>query len=90
LGLNWSIVGWTGTEEGFMAELRLQIPDELVENFKEKLGGDTKVTDIARDAITLFKWAIEERANGRVVLSSDPEGKQVTRLTMPGLEKAAR
>ena len=69
-----------------MAELRLQIPDELIEKLQEKLGTKIKITDIARDALTLFNWAVNERAKGRLVLSSDEAGEKMTRLTMPSLE----
>jgi hypothetical protein len=72
-----------------MAEVRLQIPDELVQRFQDKLGSNVKVTDIAKDALTLFNWAVDERAKGRLVLSSDEEGEKVVRLAMPLLEKAA-
>jgi hypothetical protein len=72
-----------------MVELRLQIPDELVRTLQDKLGGNVKATDIARDALTLFNWAVGERAKGRIVLSSDEEGEKVARLAMPSLEKAA-
>jgi hypothetical protein len=71
-----------------MAELRLQIDDDLVKKLQSKLG-DIKVTDIARDAITLFNWAVDERAKGRLVLSSDEDGEKMTRLAMTSLEKAA-
>ena len=70
-----------------MAEFRLQIPDELVGKLQEKLGPGTKVTDIARDALTLFNWAVNERAKGRLVLSSDEDGEKLTRLAMPSLEQ---
>jgi len=72
-----------------MAELRLQIPEELIKKFQEKLGANVKATDIAREALALFNWAYEERARGRYILSSDPDGNQMTRLAMPTLEKAA-
>lgn len=72
-----------------MPELRLQIPDELVQQFKDKLGADAKVTDIARDALTLFKWAVDEKAKGRLVLSSDEAGEKMTQLAMPSLDRAA-
>lgn len=70
-----------------MAEFRLQIPDELVARLQEKLGPNVKVTDIARDSLTLFNWAVNERAKGRLVLSSDENGEKMTRLAMPSLEK---
>jgi hypothetical protein len=70
-------------------ELRLQLPEAIVKGFQDKLGPDAKVTDIARDALTLYNWALEERSKGRVVLSSDEEGEKVTRLAMTSLEQVA-
>jgi hypothetical protein len=72
-----------------MAELRLHISDEFVRKLQERLGPDVKVTDIARDALTLFNWAVEERARGRSILSGDIEGEKLTRLAMPSLEKVS-
>lgn len=70
-------------------ELRLQIPDDVVKKLQDKIGSSTKVTDIARDALTLFNWAVDERAKGRLVLSSDEDGEKMTRLAMPSLESVA-
>ena len=72
-----------------MPDVRLQIPDDVVKSIQEKIGSNVKATDIARDAITLYNWAVEERAKGRVVLSSNADGEQMTRLAMPSIEKAA-
>ncbi|MGO9266002.1 MAG: hypothetical protein ACLQBA_14175 [Candidatus Binataceae bacterium] len=69
-----------------MAELRVQIPDELIAKLREKLGPDAKVTDIARDAITLYNWAVTERASGNVITSSDKDFKPVKQLAMPSLD----
>jgi hypothetical protein len=73
-----------------MAEVRVQIPDEVIQKLQEKMGGNAKVTDIARDALTLFNWAVDEKAKGRVVLSSNDAGDKVQRLTMPSLENVAK
>jgi len=70
-----------------MAEVRLQIPDDLVKKFQDKIDPNLKATDVARDAITLFNWAVDERAKGRLVLSSDEAGEKMTRLAMPSLER---
>ncbi len=69
-----------------MAEIRLQIPDEVIDNFQAKLSERTKPTDIARDAMTLYNWAVNERANGRVLLTSNTAGTEFTKLAMPSLE----
>lgn len=73
-----------------MAELRLQIPDEVVSHLQTQLGSKMKITDIAREALTLYNWAVDERVRGRLVLSSGVNGENVARLTMPYLEAAAR
>jgi hypothetical protein len=70
-----------------MTELRLQIPDEVVKDLQDSLGSNVRATDIARDAITLFTWAVGERAKGRLLLSSDEAGQTMVRLAMPSLEK---
>ena len=72
-----------------MVEVRLQIPDEVVKNLQERLGSSMKITDMAKDAVTLFNWAVDERAKGRLVLSSDEDGEKMARLAMPTIEKAA-
>ncbi len=72
-----------------MVEVRLQIPDDVVRKLQNKLGDTTKVTDMARDAITLFNWAVNERAKGRLVLSSKADGTGMIQLAMPSIEKAA-
>jgi hypothetical protein len=71
-----------------MAEVRLQIPDEIISQIQQKIGPDVKATDIAKDAIALYNWAVGERYKGKLVLSSQPSGDDVTQLTMPNLERA--
>jgi hypothetical protein len=73
-----------------MAEVRVQLPDEVVERLQKQLGGNAKLTDIARDAFSMFNWAVEERAKGRVVLSTDPQGEKPTRLAMPRLDNVSK
>lgn len=69
-----------------MAEIRLQIPDDVIDNFQSKLSERTKPTDIARDAMTLYNWAVNERAQGRVLLTSNADGTNFTKLAMSSLE----
>lgn len=69
-----------------MAEIRLQIPDELLSSFQGKLSENTKPTEIARDALSLYNWAVAERAKGNVILSSNNDGTNLTRVTMPSLD----
>jgi hypothetical protein len=68
-------------------EIRVSVDDKSAEQLQEKLG-TTKATDIAKSALTLLNWAVNEVANGRVILSSDSDGENLHRLVMPELEVA--
>lgn len=67
-------------------ELRMKIDDGFIGNLQTKLK-TTVATDIVREALTIFNWAVQERERGRVILSADPDGKNVVRLAMPVLER---
>ncbi len=69
-----------------MADVRLQIPDEALATFQEKLSTRTKPTDIARDAMTLYTWAVGEAAKGRIILTANTEGTDFAKLAMPSLQ----
>ncbi len=74
----------TTTGEIEMADIRVQVDDAFIETLQQRLGG-VKATDVVREALTLLNWASEERAHGRLILSTDREGKDVARLAMPSL-----
>ena len=76
-----------------MADVRLTIPEDLIKEFNDKIvgpDGNIKTTDIARDALSLYKWAIDEASKGRAIVSSDQQGENVQRLVMPRLQDAER
>ena len=65
-------------------ELRVRISDELVNELKYILGR-TKAVDVAMDALTLLKWAADEKRQKRIILSADQKGSNVHRLVMEGV-----
>jgi len=69
-----------------MADIRLQIPEEVIRGFQDRLGDRTKPTEITRDALTIYKWAVDEVAKGNVLLSANPDGTGLTKLAMPSLQ----
>lgn len=69
-----------------MAEVRLIVSDALVAELQQKLGPDMKATDLTREALTLFRWAVEQRAKGKVLLAAKPEGEDMVQLAMPSLD----
>lgn len=67
-------------------DLRVTLPDELIGELKKTLGPDVKPTEMLREAMTLYKWAVSEKAEGRVLLSSRPDGTDLAKLAMPSLD----
>lgn len=73
-----------------MPEVRVQIPEDTIVGLQEKLSSNTKPTDIMRDALTLYNWAVEERAKGRQLFTTEPDGSGATRLAMTSLESVKK
>ena len=71
-----------------MAELRFQIDDDFLDKLKEKLG-TTKPTDVARDALTLLNWAVDEKRAGRDIASASG-GDIYAKVAMPSLDKVQK
>jgi hypothetical protein len=71
-----------------VTELRLQIDDSFLQDLRIKLRRNAKASEIVRDALTVYNWAAEERANGRFVVSMDADGGDMARLVLPALEQA--
>jgi hypothetical protein len=74
-------------------ELRVKIDDKFIDDLKAKLQpnlGEVSGTRVTQDALALYKWAVEEASKGRVVVSSDPEGKDVQRVVMPSLNVTSK
>ena len=46
--------------------------------------------EFVSNALSLFKWAANELANGRRIASLDPDGQSVVHFTMPCLEAFSR
>jgi hypothetical protein len=68
-----------------MAEVRFQVDDAFLQNLQKKLG-TSKSTDVARDALTLLNWAVNEKSEGRDIASAE-DGNVHAKLAMPSLDK---
>lgn len=71
-------------------EVRLSIDDSFLKDLQEKIGGSPHASELMRDALTMFNWAVQEVAAGRVLLSTSTEGEDMHRLVMPTLTQVAR
>lgn len=67
-----------------MAEIRVQVPDEVIEKLKSTLNLRTNAA-VVEEALTILNWAAQEKARGRMILSSSPSGKDVTQLATKSL-----
>jgi hypothetical protein len=77
MAIYWIVYG------GFM-EIRVNIEDKFMRRLKDLLR--VKTPEIARAALTILSWAAEDVKKGRVILSTDAEGKNIHRLAIPTLE----
>jgi hypothetical protein len=46
-----------------------------------------QAVELTAEALTLLKWAIDEAARGRELVSADEHGGRLLRVTLPSLEK---
>jgi len=70
-------------------EVRVAIDSNFLNTLEKRLG-ITKSTDLTRVALSLLDWASEETKEGRLILSTDSEGKQAHRLVMPELSNITK
>jgi len=71
-------------------EVRLNIDDSFLKDLQEKIGGSPNASELTRDALTMFNWAVQEVAAGRVLLSTSATGEDLHRLVMPTLNQVAQ
>ena len=69
-------------------ELRVQIDDKFMKKLQEQLKTN-KASDVARDALTLLNWAVQEKTQGHDICSAE-DGEVLSRVAMPSLEKVDR
>ena len=70
-------------------EVRVSIETNFLNTLEERLG-ITKSTDLTRVALSLLDWASEEAKGGRLILSTDNDGKHAHRLVMPELSNISK
>lgn len=71
-----------------MAEIRVQVPNDYIDPLRQRLKLSTN-SAVLQDALTLLKWAADERAKGKIILSMGEDSSDAVRLLLPSLENAA-
>jgi hypothetical protein len=70
-----------------LVRVQLDMPEDRVkdiENIMAKTGVSTR-KDVFENALALFEWAVNERANGRKIASLDKNEDGYRELLMPAL-----
>jgi hypothetical protein len=67
-----------------MADIRVQVKDEILDKLKSALHIKSN-TELMEEALTILNWAAGEAQRGRMILSSESDGKDVARLAMKSL-----
>ena len=68
-----------------MAEIRLNIDDELFESLKKETG-IKKTSQLTNEALNLLRWAASEARAGRVLTTSNADGTASKKIVIPSLE----
>ncbi len=68
-----------------MAEIRLNIDDELFESLKKETG-IKKTSQLTNEALNLLRWAASEARAGRVLTTSNADGTGSKKIVIPSLE----
>ena len=77
-----------------MPEIRLQVDESIIKSINDKLksinsgtgGGATlSANDIAREALSVYKWAVEQTDAGRAVVATDKDLSQLVQIATPNL-----
>jgi hypothetical protein len=66
-------------------KIRLDIDDAFLKEMQCKLGSQATPADLVSEGLTMLRWAVNETAAGRVVLSTSSAGTEMKRLVMPAL-----
>lgn len=66
-------------------EVRFTVDSEYIDDLKKALGA-RNATDVAQEALTILKWAVDEKLQGRQIISADPEKGDRYRLVTPRLQ----
>jgi hypothetical protein len=85
LDKKWINYGVPYTKEMKMAEVRFNFDDDFLKNLQQTMG-TTKTTEIMKEALTVFNWALKEKSEGRQILSADSDANNLIRLATPGLD----
>lgn len=68
--------------------MNVSVDEAFMKGIQEIVGGQVPTQELMRDALTILNWAMREAAAGRVVLSTNADGKDIHRLVMPVLKMA--
>lgn len=60
----------------------------MLDELKE-VTGLNQWQDLFSDAITMYNWGVQQRRQGRIVVSMDEQEENYRELQMPSLERAA-
>lgn len=72
-------------------ELRVKLDDEVMKSITDKVGPRfSKGPDLAREAFTLYNWAVEQVAQGRAIVSAEQDGTLKQQVATPSLSSVAK
>lgn len=70
---------------GKSTEVRFSVDADYINELKDALGAKS-ATEVTQEALTILKWAVEERQRGHQILSANSAGSDLQRLVTPRLQ----
>ena len=67
-----------------MAEIRVTVDDQFLEELRAKLG-NPKNTEIVQDALALLNWGADASKGGRDILSANRDRTDLEKVVLPRL-----
>lgn len=65
-------------------EIKVQVDTDFMIDLQKDLTTDT--VGVMSEALTILKWVVDERKNGRIIASADADGSKVKKLSTKNID----
>lgn len=80
-----------------MARVRLEMPQSVLDSINARLraingrgpGEELSANQVGKEALALYKWAVEQAEQGYAVVAANARGEPVTQIATPHLPARA-
>ena len=70
-------------------EIRFSTDDEFINELKE-MTGSTRSNVVVEEALALYRWALEQKEEGKDIFAADSNGQNPVRVVLPRLSRVKK